>query len=133
MISFNWSPTERQLRQFGGVAVVALPALAWLWTRDVPTVQWSLIAGATLCSAGFVKPQLLKPVFIGLSLLFFPVGIVVSEIALIMMFFCVLTPVALFFRLTGRDVLHRKIDRSAESYFSAVQPTTDLKRYYRQS
>ena len=31
LIEINWQPTDRQLRQFGVICLVALPALGWLW------------------------------------------------------------------------------------------------------
>jgi hypothetical protein len=43
-----------------------------------------------------------------------------------------LTPVALFFRLTGRDPLRRQLDPSAPSYWTAKEQPQDMRRYLRQ-
>ncbi len=34
LIETNWNPTSRQLRQFGGLCLVALPLLGWLWSAS---------------------------------------------------------------------------------------------------
>ena len=34
LVEVNWSPTDRQLRQFGTAALIALPLAAWWWARD---------------------------------------------------------------------------------------------------
>ena len=36
------------------------------------------------------------------------------------------------FRLIGRDPLHRRFERDADSYWVTCQPIKDVKRYYRQ-
>ena len=37
LVEINWNPTDRQLRQFGMIALVALPALGWLWSGRYAT------------------------------------------------------------------------------------------------
>ena len=39
---------------------------------------------------------------------------------------------AIVFRLLGRDVLGTTFDRSAATYWVPRQPTTDVRRYFRQ-
>ena len=49
MFDFNFSPSNRQLRQFGAVCMVAVPLVAWLWTGDAVIVGWAAAVGVTLC------------------------------------------------------------------------------------
>jgi hypothetical protein len=62
----------------------------------------------------------------------FPVGWVVSQIMLALMFYVVITPMALFFRVRGRDLLHRAPSRGRESFWTAKSLPKDLRRYFRQ-
>ena len=48
LIEFDWNPTDRQLRQFGVIALVVLPALGWLWGASGTVL-------ATLASTGPVS------------------------------------------------------------------------------
>ena len=46
------------------------------------------------------------------------IGGVVTNIILIIFFYCVLSPVGLFLRLIRKDFMSRKIDRNADSYWN---------------
>jgi len=62
----------------------------------------------------------------------FPIGWVISQIMLLLMFYVVLTPVAWIFRLRGRDMLQRKPAPARASYWVPKESPTDLRRYFRQ-
>ena len=47
-------------------------------------------------------------------------------------YYLVLTPIGLIRRISGRDPLHRRFDRDADSYWIARKPASDTKRYFRQ-
>ena len=80
-----------------------------------------------------VAPRALRWLNVALTLLALPIGIVVSHVILAALFYLLFTPVALFFRLIGRDLMHRRLDPSAETYWVRRKPVTDVKRYLRQS
>jgi hypothetical protein len=61
-----------------------------------------------------------------------PIGFVVSYLVLGILFFLVLTPFGLVFRLLGRDPLERRFDKASRSYWVARSPVDDVSRYYRQ-
>ena len=42
LVEIDWHPTNRQLRQFGGLCLFALPGIAWLWGGTTTVI-------ATLC------------------------------------------------------------------------------------
>ncbi len=62
-----------------------------------------------------------------------PIGFVVSFILLAAFYFLLLTPVALVFRLIGRDALGRRFDAVAPSYWVPHKPSEDMRRYFHQS
>jgi hypothetical protein len=80
-----------------------------------------------------VLPKALKPLFVALSLAATPIGIVIGEVAMLLVYFGVFLPIGLLFRLKGRDALERNIDRSAKSYFRPKRQPADPAHYYRQS
>ncbi|MBS0262795.1 MAG: hypothetical protein JSS02_12650 [Planctomycetes bacterium] len=140
LIDLHWTPTDRQLKQFGGICLIALPVLGWVATgrpRSVEAANIPLLAslagvGLLFAMAGFLKPQILKWPFVITSLIAFPIGLVVSEVAQLLIFLLVFTPIALIFRLIGRDSLQRTIDRQASSYWQPKRQPRDLRSYYRQ-
>lgn len=146
LIEVNWKPSRRMCRQFGVGAFVVFGALgAWalaqhrifgfgLSERAAEITGWTLVAAAVVCGLlGIVAPRLLRWAFVGLTLLTLPIGIVVSYVLIAALFYLLFTPIALFFRLIGRDLMHRRFEPSAETYWTERKPATDVKRYLRQS
>jgi hypothetical protein len=143
MIQINWRPGDRQLRQFGFLALVALPAAGWVilgrpWPAELLPIQIGVLAGLAVLGslaalAAAVRPQSLRVVFVGLSILALPIGLVVSEIMLLALYYLLFVPVGIGFRLIGRDALERRIDRSASSYWRPKAPPAGVEGYFRQS
>jgi len=133
LVNVNFHPEPRQLRQFGLVALVAMPLLCWLWSGGS---QAATAVGAALgvgCGAlGLVFPRGLKPVFILLSLVAYPIGFVVSELLILIVFVGLFVPVGLVFRLLRRDVLKLGFDPQAETYWQPKRQPTDVTSYLRQ-
>src|SRR5262245_22242706 len=103
-------PSARTLRQFAGLCLLIFGALAWQahvrGQGQLATALGALAFG--LGVPGLVWPRCLRPVFIGWMLAVFPVGFVVSQLVLAGLFYGCFTPLALIFRLRGRDALGLK-------------------------
>ena len=136
LVSINWRPIHKELRDFGDIALAMLTALALLlaW-RGVLTSTGALV----LCGAGLVvyllsriSTKLVKPVYLGLTLSVFPIGWVISHLVMLIVYFGLLTPLGWIFRLMGRDTLHRKFDPSASTYWARRPETPPKDRYFRQ-
>ncbi|WP_394909300.1 SxtJ family membrane protein [uncultured Helicobacter sp.] len=118
--------TTKDLRTFlaiwaGIFAILALFPLLKDYTQ-APRV-WALIAcGTSLALLAF--PHVITPVYRLWIVLGEGIGFVISRSILAILFFGIFTPVALVFRLIGRDVLAQKPNKSAPSYFKvrAQQP-----------
>ena len=134
LTKLNLNPTDRHLRQFGGICVFALPLVAWLWTRDGSLAGWCAVAGVAIGVSAFVKPVLVKPLFVGLTIATFPVGLVVGELAMLIIYFGAFLPMSLIFRVIGRDSLQRRQggESTEESLWQTREPAAGVKRYYQQ-
>lgn len=135
MIAINWSPNRRELRQFSIALFIFTAALGGiLWWRLGPnSISQALwIGGPALSLVGLAVPPVMRPVFVGLSLLAFPIGYVVGFIALALVYYLLITPIGLFFKLTGRDSMHRKFDEARGSYWIERPPTPPARRYFQQ-
>ena len=126
----NWkdiprNPSQRMLRQFGGLAagiclLMAARGGAWAW----------LSAGLGVGLVTMLRPQALRPIFVGWLILAFPIGWVVGRLTLAAMFFGLFTAVALFFRMMGRDPMGRR--RRADSYWTPRDQSPTPADYLRQ-
>lgn len=126
----NWHPSDRQLRQFGLAALVALPLSGWWWRAGSCLFLGLTAAGTLLALLGFLRPQWLRPMYRGLNLITLPVGVVIAEVMLFLFYFAVFVPIGLFFRLVGRDVLQQKLEPEAKTYWQPRGQATDPRRYF---
>ncbi|MBM3972958.1 MAG: hypothetical protein FJ301_02515 [Planctomycetes bacterium] len=142
-------PDRRMLRQFAWAALVLLPAVAWFLARrhDLPT-PWALAIGGlgvlvaiaqigAFCVSealgALLEKAITKPVFQGLMVVAFPIGLVVSTVLIAAIFYVVITPIGLVFRIIGRDAMGKRFDKSAPSYWhvrGAPRPTTSYFKLY---
>jgi saxitoxin biosynthesis operon SxtJ-like protein len=145
LIEIDWKPNERHLRGFGTACVAAFAAIgAWvMWRHSIlgldlrADTAWSvaltLWALSAVCGVlRWTAPGWLRPLYIGLMAASLPIGLVMSHMVVGIVFFGVVTPIALLFRLMGRDSLRRKFDRSASTYWVPRRSVRDVARYYRQ-
>jgi hypothetical protein len=129
--------SDRQLRQFAiALIVFALVAIALRWARHGSVGLWAIAAACAAVAvgiAGAIAPRRIASVFWLVTTLTLPIGMVVSELMLAVLYFVVITPMALLFRIAGRDRLRRSIDRDAPTYWVAHRDAPDAARYFRQS
>jgi hypothetical protein len=137
LIEIDWNPGRRQLRVFGLSALAASVVLAGvfvlLWGLALIWAVVVLVIGVAILLCSLVSPRAARVVHIALSAVGLPIGFVFSFILLAAFYFLLLTPIALVFRLMGRDPLHRKFDSAADSYWISRKPTASLDRYFHQS
>jgi len=127
MIAIQWNPDQKQLRQFAGIWFPAFCALVG-WSIARKTGYWNeveigwAIAGI-ISIAGLVFPPLIRPIFVGLILLTYPIGWVVSHVLLGLIFYGVVTPIGLLLRATGHDSLDLKPPQSPSMWKRPVGKT----------
>jgi len=136
MISVQWNPERKQLRQFAAIWFPAFCALVG-WMVGKKTGHWTgveiaWISCAVVAVAGCIHPPLIRPVFLGLILATFPIGWVVSHVLLGVIFYGLVTPIGLILRLTGHDSLQLKPPTETTLWKTAVGKT-DPASYLRQS
>lgn len=134
MIAAAFQPTEKQLRQFAWAAPIGLTLLGF-FVRRLGGPEWmpwaGLGIGLVLLLAGLARPTSIRLVFALAMLVAAPIGWIVSNVFLAIFFFLLLTPLALFFRMTGRDALGLRAKSGASSW-APRRHAGDAASYYRQ-
>jgi hypothetical protein len=130
-----FSPATKALRQFAAAWLVffmAFGAHRYL-VRHHPGAGLALMSMAIVIGAlGLVKPSAVRWIFVGWMVVAFPIGWVVSELMLLLMYYAILTPVAFLFRLQGRDLLRRKRVPDAATFWLPKDTPQDVRSYLRQ-
>jgi hypothetical protein len=78
-----------------------------------------------------VKPSFIRPIYVGAMVITFPIGWTVSRVLLGLIYYGLITPIALIFRLIGRDALSLKHHSETKTYWLPKVISTDPKRYFR--
>jgi hypothetical protein len=129
-------PPITTLRRFSTAGALLFAGLAcsayFLWTNGAIALVSAGVA-LTVGLLGMVRPAALRPVFVGLLVLTFPLNWLVSHLLLALVFYCLLTPLGLLFRLFGRDTLGRRFQPARESYWAAKPAADGPRSYFRQS
>ncbi len=131
----DFAPPKKTLREFAGLWLAFFGGIALyqgVW-RGRPGLGAILgILALAIGTMGLIRPVLVRPIFVGWMVLAFPIGWTVSLLVLALVYYTVFTPIALVFRLIGRDalVLHRP--SAAATYWRPHETPPNVRRYFRQ-
>jgi hypothetical protein len=135
MIKFELRPPDAQLLQFGWIALFGFPAVGavfHLFFGASSTAFWILAAvGVVVFGLSRVHPLAVLPVFDGLMIVTLPIGFVISFALTALIYYGMVTPLGLFFRLTGRDRIPKRPDRSADTYWEPRGEARPPASYFR--
>lgn len=145
VIDIDWKPSAKMLRTFGLIGLFAFALVAGIteWKHKiifftisdnaVPMTRNILLGLAAYCGVfAAIFPRALFPIYITMTVVAYPIGLVVSYAVMLIMYFLIITPVGLIFKLVGKDPMNRKFDPAASTYWIKRHPPADVKRYYRQ-
>jgi Saxitoxin biosynthesis operon protein SxtJ len=130
----SFTPPERTLRQFAGLWLFFLGTAAAVQGVFRHNLILTAVLGTlavTIGLAGLVRPSMIRPIFVGSMILTFPIGWTVNKIVLACMFYGIFTPIAVLFRMIGRDGLSRRRRPKAESYWLVKSQPADPSSYLR--
>jgi hypothetical protein len=131
----QFDPTAKTLRQFGGIWLVFFGGIAFYQGlyRGHETAGM-ILGGLALIGGllGLVAPNALKPIYVAWMVLAFPIGWTISLLMLGLMYYGLFTPIALVFRLIGRDALERTRRPEVATYWAPKATPTDPRRYFKQ-
>lgn len=130
VIRINRNPAAWQLRLFACMPLVAASfAAVWLAREQRPHAAiWLASAAALLAIIGLVRPGWMRPLYGVALLVSLPLTWILSHLIMIVLYFGVITPIAIVLRAAGHDPLGSRQPtrprwrpsagpRSSESFF----------------
>ena len=110
-------------RAFGFVFAVFFSIVAlWPLLNSAPIRLWAAGVAGAITAAAVFNPNLLQP----MNRLWFRFGMllhkIVNPLVMAFLFFLTVTPIAIIFRLIGKDPLNRKPDPTCASYWIERDP-----------
>ena len=105
-------------RNFGYIFCLVIAALAfWPLTAGGGVSVWLLLLALAIGIIATLVPRVLRPLnqlWFRLGLL---LGVIISPVAMAVVFYLVITPIGLIMRAAGKDLLRQKIDKQADNYW----------------
>ena len=144
MIEINLRPDDTTLRHFGWIALVGfafVAAIAWYEKlifafglgdyREIVAYTFAGLAGVSALFS-LVYPKANLPIYLGLTIVSYPIGFVLSYVIMGTLFYLLISPVAIFFKITGRDAMNRRFDPEATTYWVDPRPARGPESYFKQ-
>jgi len=130
----NFRPSECILRQFAAACLFMGGLGLWKALSQGPTMlRYTLAAlGFAIGGAGLIAPGLVRVIYIGASLIAFPIGWTVSHVLLGLLYYALITPLGWMMRRMHRDRLRIKLPSDTRTYWVARPSSDDPTRYLQQ-
>ena len=119
---------RKGLREFGlttGAAIVIIFGLFFPWILELNWPVWPWIIAAPLCLLALVRPLWLRWIYRAWMRFGLLASRVMTPLVLGIVFFVMISPMAMVRRLMGKDPMHRVLDPDQQSY--RVQSTRSPK------
>ena len=124
---------RKGLREFGlttGAAVVVIFGLFFPWMLDLDWPVWPWVIAAPLWLLALVQPKWLRWIYRAWMRFGLLASRVMTPLVLGIVFFVMISPMAMVRRLMGKDPMHRAFDPNQKSYrvLSIKSPKEKLER-----
>jgi hypothetical protein len=127
----NIKSNKSEWKKFGMTMGIVLAAIGLYlaWKRN-SNFYYLFSFSAAFFITGWFLPSLLKPVYKAWMTLSVVMGFIVNKIIMVIIFYLILTPLALIASMTGKKFLDMHIDKNAKSYWIAREKTQKIKTDY---
>ena len=135
MIEIQWNPTKRDLRIFAALLIVLSTIAAvilWFRTGNAPLSTSIAGCGTVIGGVGCIRPQAIRWFYLTWITVTFPIGWTVSHLILAVVYYLVLTPIALLLRIGGHDSMKKRWEKTQQTYWEARTKERTPKDYFRQ-
>ncbi len=132
LIEIPRTPSQRDLRWFGGILAVAMVIVGLICFQRWPTVACGFWAGApVLLAVYYAVPPIRKPLFLAWMYAAYPLGWLLSHLFMAVLYYACVTPIGIALRLFGYDPLQLRRPQRASHWHQRPAPPP-AERYFRQ-
>jgi hypothetical protein len=135
VIEIKQRPSKRDLGWFGFILPVFFGIVGSVayFRFEITGLAYALWGGGAVLTAAYsALPPLRIPVYLGWMYFFFPLGWTISHVVLGVLYYLVVTPMALVMRPFGYDPMKRRFEAAASTYWIERKQARDSSRYLRQ-
>jgi len=116
--------TTHEARKFGlTIGIFLLIVAGFLFWKQRPSFPYFAYAGGGFVFLGLISPMLLKPIYKVWMSFAVVMGFIMTRVILTILFFGLFTPISIFAKIFGKDLLEERWDKNATTYW-VKRPTT---------
>ncbi len=114
----NIKKTNKDIINFGLLigGIIAFIGVVSIFYNS-PAFMYLIPMGMVIMCIGFIAPVILKPIYILWMIIAVLLGFVSTRVILTILFYLIITPISIIFKILGKDPLNKKIDKSKSSYW----------------
>jgi len=117
--------TTPEVRKFGlTIGVFLLLIAGFLFWKQKPDFPYFAYVGGGLALLGLIAPIFLKPIYKIWMSFAVVMGFIMTRVILTIVYFGLFTPMALAAKLFGKDLLNKRWDKNAATYWEKRPATT---------
>ncbi len=136
MLKIDFRPDDGILRRFGFISIIGFGLMALVFHLSLEAATWLTVGLSCLgflqgIAAGLRLYWLIRPVYLVMSAVGLAIGSILGPLLLGLIYFGVITPFALWFRVIRRDELDRRCRTESESYWRERKGSSNSARYLR--
>jgi hypothetical protein len=131
-MQINKNPSQSEVRRFAATwsGVTAIMGVLLFWRHHQAAARGLWAASVLICLCGAFSPSLARGFYRGWMALAQGIITVVTRFMLVFIYCCVLTPLALIFKVLGRDELRlKRPSASEESYWTKHDQMLEASSY----
>jgi len=115
----NIKTGEKDIRIFGiTMGIILLIIAAFLFLKEKESFQLFIYIAGSFISLGFLIPIILKPIYLVWMIFAVILGWFMTRVIISLLYYIIITPIGLFLRIIGKDLLDLKEKKNKKSYWN---------------
>ena len=115
----NIKTGKKDLRSFGiTFGIIFLIIAGFLYYQEKDSFQLFIYIAGSFISLGFLIPIILKPIYLVWMIFAVILGWFMTRVIISLLYYIIITPIGLFLRIIGKDLLDLKEQKNKKSYWN---------------
>lgn len=115
----NIKTSKKEIRSFGiTFGIIFLIIAGFLYYHEKYSFQLFIYLASSFFCLGFIFPIVLKPFYIVWMIFAVILGWLMTRVIISLLYYIIITPIGLFLRIIGKDLLDLKEQKNKKSYWN---------------